>query len=92
MRRRGADAVVGAKDRQIVGFPWHQRLGERRGSAFRCADLGIELEPREDHAAYLGSWLKVQQGDKRFIFTAAAHTQKAADSSAVGTAGIGRAQ
>ncbi|WP_454919027.1 zincin-like metallopeptidase domain-containing protein [Xanthobacter sediminis] len=29
------------------------------GSALLCADLGIvpELEPRPDHAAYLGSWL-----------------------------------
>ena len=31
------------------------------GSALLCADLGIvpELEPRPDHAAYLGSWLEL---------------------------------
>jgi antirestriction protein ArdC len=28
------------------------------GSAFLCADLGITPETREDHAAYIGHWLK----------------------------------
>ena len=49
------------------------------GAAFLCADLGITLEDREDHAAYIGSWLKVLKDDKRAIFTAAAHAQRAAD-------------
>jgi antirestriction protein ArdC len=49
------------------------------GAAFLCCDLGITPEPREDHAAYLGHWLKVLKGDKRAIFQAAAHAQKAAD-------------
>ncbi|CDX12101.1 conserved hypothetical protein [Mesorhizobium plurifarium] len=49
------------------------------GSCFLCADLGIapELEPRPDHASYLGSWLKVLGCDKRAIFSAAAHAQRA---------------
>lgn len=49
------------------------------GSAFLCADLGIvpELEPRPDHASYLASWLTVLSNDKRFIFSAAAHAQRA---------------
>lgn len=49
------------------------------GSALLCADLGIvpELEPRPDHAAYLQSWLKVLDCDKRAIFAAAAHAQRA---------------
>lgn len=49
------------------------------GSCFLCADLGIapELEPRPDHASYLDSWLKVLAGDKRAIFSAAAHAQRA---------------
>lgn len=49
------------------------------GSAFLCADLGITPEPREDHAAYLGHWLKVLRQDKRAIFTAAAQAQRALD-------------
>ena len=48
-------------------------------SAFLCADMGISLEPREDHAAYLSSWLQVLKQDKRAIFSAAAHAQKAVD-------------
>ncbi len=34
---------------------------------------------REDHAAYMGSWLKALRGDKRLIFSAAAHAQRAVD-------------
>lgn len=49
------------------------------GSCFLCADLGIvpELEPRPDHASYLASWLEVLANEKRFIFAAAAHAQRA---------------
>jgi antirestriction protein ArdC len=49
------------------------------GSCFLCADLGIvpELEPRPDHASYLVSWLEVISNEKRFIFAAAAHAQRA---------------
>lgn len=49
------------------------------GAAFLCADLGITLEPRLDHAAYLASWLTVLKADKRAIFSAAALAQKAVD-------------
>lgn len=48
-------------------------------AAFLCADLGLALEPREDHAAYLASWLTVLKNDKRAIFQAASHAQRAAD-------------
>jgi len=40
------------------------------GAAFLCADLGIRLEPRPDHAAYLTSCLSVLKSDKRAIFAA----------------------
>ncbi|ALA60738.1 hypothetical protein NITMOv2_4362 [Nitrospira moscoviensis] len=49
------------------------------GSAFLCADLGITPDIRDDHAAYLGHWLKILKDDKRAIFSAAAHAQRAAD-------------
>ena len=49
------------------------------GAAFLCADLELAPEPRADHAAYIQSWLKVLQNDKRAIFSAAAHAQRAAD-------------
>ena len=47
------------------------------GAAFLCADLAPET--RDDHAAYIASWLKVLKDDKRAIFTAASHAQKGAD-------------
>ena len=49
------------------------------GSCFLCADLGVtpELDPREDHASYIGAWLEVLANDKRAIFQAAAHAQRA---------------
>ncbi len=46
-------------------------------SAMVCADLGIEDEPREDHAAYVASWLKVLKNEKRAVFQAAAHAERA---------------
>lgn len=49
------------------------------GAAFLCCDLGITPEPRDDHAAYLQHWLAVLKADKRAIFQAAAHAQRAAD-------------
>jgi len=49
------------------------------GSAFLCADLGLAPEILEDHAAYIDSWLKVLKDDKRFIFTAASHAQRAVE-------------
>jgi antirestriction protein ArdC len=47
-------------------------------SAFLCADLALTPEPREDHAAYLASWLTILKNDRRAIFTAAAHAERAA--------------
>ena len=49
------------------------------GAAFTCALIGLAPEPRDEHAAYIESWLRILKGDKRAIFTAAAHAQKAAD-------------
>lgn len=48
-------------------------------SAFIGAELGIAPQIIEDHAAYIDSWLKVLQADKKAIFTAASYAQKAAD-------------
>jgi antirestriction protein ArdC len=56
-----------------------EELVAELGAAFLCADLALAPEPREDHAAYIASWLKVLKDDKRAIFTAAAHAQRAAD-------------
>ena len=49
------------------------------GAAFLCADLGVTLTPRPDHAAYIDNWLKVLKADKKAIFTAASQASKATD-------------
>lgn len=56
-----------------------EELVAELGAAFLCADLGLALTPRPDHASYIASWLEVLSGDRRFIFTAAAHAQRACD-------------
>jgi antirestriction protein ArdC len=60
------------------GYAMEELVAEL-GAAFLCADLGLTPETREDHAAYIGSWLKVLKGDKRAIFSAASHAQRATD-------------
>jgi antirestriction protein ArdC len=56
-----------------------EELVAELGSAFLSADIGIVPEVRKDHAAYIQSWLQALKDDKRLIFTAAAHAQRAVD-------------
>ena len=49
------------------------------GAAFLCGDLGITAEPRPDHAAYIGNWLRILKSDRKAIFTAASAANKAAE-------------
>lgn len=49
------------------------------GAAFLCGDLGITIEPRPDHADYIGHWLRILKGDRKAIFTAASAANKAAE-------------
>ena len=72
------DRSFGRKQWGDEGYAWEELVAEL-GSAFICADLELALEPRDDHAAYIESWLKVLKDDKRAIFSAAAHAQRAAD-------------
>lgn len=60
------------------GYAMEELVAEL-GSAFLSSDLGIAPDVRPDHSAYIASWLKVLKEDKRAIFTAAAHAQRAAD-------------
>ncbi|MGA1834388.1 ArdC family protein [Rhizobium wenxiniae] len=64
------------KDRRERAF---EEMLVELGAAMICADLGIvpELEPRPDHAAYIQSWAAILGSDKRAIFQAAAHAQRA---------------
>ncbi|WP_445490592.1 ArdC family protein [Rhodopseudomonas sp. RCAM05734] len=55
-----------------------EELVAELGAAFLCAELGITVEPRVDHAQYLAHWLNVLKADKRAIFTAASRAAEAA--------------
>lgn len=54
-----------------------EELVAELGSCFLAADLGFVPKNLEQHAAYIQSWLKVLKDDKRFVFQAASHAQKA---------------
>ena len=72
------DRDFGRKRWGDEGYAMEELVAEL-GSAFLSADLDLALEPRDDHAAYIESWLKVLKQDKRAVFSAAAHAQRAAD-------------
>jgi antirestriction protein ArdC len=56
-----------------------EELVAELGAAFIGGQLGLPIDPREDHAPYIASWLKVLKGDARAIFTAAGKAQAAVD-------------
>jgi antirestriction protein ArdC len=60
------------------GYAMEELVAEL-GAAFLCASLELTPEPRDEHASYIDSWLKALRDDKRAIFHAAAHAQRAAD-------------
>jgi antirestriction protein ArdC len=72
------DRDLGRKRWGDEGYAMEELVAEL-GAAFLCADLGLAPEQRDDHAAYIASWLKVLRDDKRAVFTAASHAQRAAD-------------
>lgn len=56
-----------------------EELVAELGAAFLCADVGVTNLPRPDHAAYVGSWLRVLGNDARAIFVAAGKANAAAE-------------
>lgn len=70
------DRCFGRKTWGDEGYAREELVAEL-GAAFLAADLGIAIEPRPDHAAYIGSWIQVLQNDKRAIVQAAAHAERA---------------
>ncbi|GAB4002107.1 zincin-like metallopeptidase domain-containing protein [Spirosoma daeguense] len=56
-----------------------EELVAELGACFLAAELGFEPMPEAQHAAYIQSWLQVLKDDKRFIFSAASHAQKAVE-------------
>jgi antirestriction protein ArdC len=72
------DREFGRKRFGDQGYAMEELVAEL-GSAFLGADLKLTPDIRDDHAAYIGSWIKVLKNDSRAVFTAAAHAQRAAD-------------
>jgi antirestriction protein ArdC len=67
-----------SKKRFDEGYAREELVAEL-GAAFLCADLALTPALRDDHASYLDHWLGILKADKRAIFTAASHAQRAAD-------------
>jgi antirestriction protein ArdC len=72
------DRDFGRKRFGDEGYAMEELVAEF-ASAFLSSDLDLTPELREDHASYIASWIKVLKDDKRAIFTAASHAQRAAD-------------
>ncbi|HRH03876.1 MAG TPA: zincin-like metallopeptidase domain-containing protein [Bacteroidia bacterium] len=68
----------GRKKHGDEGYAKEELVAEL-GACFLGADLGFEPITKEEHAAYIQSWLSVLRNDKRFIFSAASHAQKAVE-------------
>jgi antirestriction protein ArdC len=47
-------------------------------SAFFCADLDLTPDIRDDHAAYIDTWLAVLKADKKAVFCATGQAQMVA--------------
>ena len=75
MRRAGiTDAVMFGSHEYS-----REELIAEMGSAFLAGHCGIDTATLPDAAAYVASWLRVLNGDKRMVVVAAAQAQKAAD-------------
>ena len=64
--------------------PWHAHLARLEGRnsgrlALAYKKLRFLRATRDDHAAYLATWLQVLKEDKRALLTAASHAQRAVD-------------
>jgi antirestriction protein ArdC len=72
------DRDFGRKRFGDEGYAMEELVAEL-GAAFLSADLDLTPRLRDDHASYIASWIKVLKNDKRAIFAAASHAQRAAD-------------
>ncbi|MGN8037820.1 ArdC family protein [Chitinophaga sp. 22321] len=56
-----------------------EELVAELGAAFMCAEFGIGVLEKGDHAGYIDFWLKVLKENKHCIFTAVSEASKAVD-------------
>lgn len=72
------DREFAARDVDKATYAKEELVAEL-GAAFLAAEFGIEAKTRDDHTAYIASWLKALRNDKRLIVRAASLASKAAD-------------
>ena len=72
------DRDFGRKKFGDAGYAQEELVAEL-GACFLSADLGIQPKDVEQHAAYIQSWLQALKNDKKFIFQAASHAQRAVE-------------
>lgn len=75
----GAEKRLDRLKGKIFGSPDYafEELVAELSASYLCADLRVDSEPREDHAAYMACWLKALKDDNRNIFRAASYAEKA---------------
>ena len=56
-----------------------EELVAELGATFLAAHLGVEVEPHDEHAAYLASWLRNLKGDAMYLYRAARDASKASE-------------
>jgi antirestriction protein ArdC len=56
-----------------------EELVAELGATFLAARFGVEVEPHEEHAAYLASWLRSLKADPRALYRAAKDAQVATE-------------
>ncbi len=63
----------------IFGDPEYafEELVAELGSAFLCVGMGITVETREDHAAYIQHWIRGLKKEPKVLFRAASEAQRA---------------
>lgn len=72
------DRDFGRKRFGDEGYAKEELVGEL-GACFLAADLGFAPKSLEQSSAYIQFWLKALKDDKRLIFNAASHAQKAVE-------------
>ena len=72
------DRDFGRKKFGDEGYAREELVAEL-GSAYLCADLNLAPVVKPENVAYIASWLTALKDDKREIFRAAAHAQRAVD-------------
>jgi len=58
------DRDLGGKRFGDDGYAREELVAEL-GAAFLCSGLGVTVEPRADHAAYLAHWLQILKADRK---------------------------